>query len=237
MASSQVVIIGKTCKDVKRENAFDYVLGYTLANDVSARTRMFAVPQWGLGKCMRGWPCRVHGIDHVSTPSHRQIVRHLSTPRAMYCQCSVAAASRPRQRRPQDGRQWADDAAGQHARHALWLCRDNRVAQPGVSCAASNLSVWEPLTLILLGIAAPRSRQAPSSPCEFAVPPPISAMPLTPPSRPTGEHRPAKASNATRPSFSSTATFAQSRAPTAWAPSPTPSWMRQGAREDNRGCK
>ena len=44
-----VVIIGKTCKNVKKENAFDYVLGYTLSNDVSSRKRMFAVPQWGLG--------------------------------------------------------------------------------------------------------------------------------------------------------------------------------------------
>lgn len=45
-----MVIIGKTCRNVKRENAVEYILGYTLSNDVSARTRMFAVPQWGLGK-------------------------------------------------------------------------------------------------------------------------------------------------------------------------------------------
>ena len=31
------VIIGKTAKDVSRKNALDYVLGYTCANDVSAR--------------------------------------------------------------------------------------------------------------------------------------------------------------------------------------------------------
>ncbi|HRJ71339.1 MAG TPA: fumarylacetoacetate hydrolase family protein [Terrimicrobiaceae bacterium] len=31
------VVIGKACKNVKRENALDYVLGYTCANDVSAR--------------------------------------------------------------------------------------------------------------------------------------------------------------------------------------------------------
>ncbi len=31
------VIIGKTAKNVSKENAFDYVLGYTCANDVSAR--------------------------------------------------------------------------------------------------------------------------------------------------------------------------------------------------------
>lgn len=45
-----VVIIGKTCKNIKKEDALDYVLGYTLSNDVSSRKRMFAVPQWGLGK-------------------------------------------------------------------------------------------------------------------------------------------------------------------------------------------
>lgn len=31
------MVIGKTCKNVKRENALDYVLGYTCGNDVSAR--------------------------------------------------------------------------------------------------------------------------------------------------------------------------------------------------------
>ena len=31
------VVIGKTCKNVKRAQALDYVLGYTCANDVSAR--------------------------------------------------------------------------------------------------------------------------------------------------------------------------------------------------------
>jgi 2-keto-4-pentenoate hydratase/2-oxohepta-3-ene-1,7-dioic acid hydratase in catechol pathway len=31
------VIIGRTCKNVRRESALDYVLGYTCANDVSAR--------------------------------------------------------------------------------------------------------------------------------------------------------------------------------------------------------
>ncbi len=45
-----VIVIGKDCKDVRKEEALDYVLGYTLSNDVSARKRMFATPQWGLGK-------------------------------------------------------------------------------------------------------------------------------------------------------------------------------------------
>lgn len=31
------VIIGKACKNVRREDALKYVIGYTCANDVSAR--------------------------------------------------------------------------------------------------------------------------------------------------------------------------------------------------------
>jgi len=31
------VVIGRTCKNVRRENALEHVLGYTIANDVSAR--------------------------------------------------------------------------------------------------------------------------------------------------------------------------------------------------------
>lgn len=45
-----LVVLGRDAKDVSVESALDYVVGYSLANDVSARKRMFAVPQWGLGK-------------------------------------------------------------------------------------------------------------------------------------------------------------------------------------------
>jgi 2-keto-4-pentenoate hydratase/2-oxohepta-3-ene-1,7-dioic acid hydratase in catechol pathway len=46
------VVIGKPCKNVKRENALDYVLGYTCANDVSARDWQLAKGggQWCRGK-------------------------------------------------------------------------------------------------------------------------------------------------------------------------------------------
>ncbi|UZJ51928.1 hypothetical protein CBS101457_001248 [Exobasidium rhododendri] len=64
-----VVIIGKTCKNVKKENALDYVLGYTLSNDVSSRKRMFAVPQWGLGKSFDTFlplgPCIVSAASQI----------------------------------------------------------------------------------------------------------------------------------------------------------------------------
>lgn len=44
------VIIGKRAKRVKREQALDYVLGYTCANDVSARVLQKADGQWGRAK-------------------------------------------------------------------------------------------------------------------------------------------------------------------------------------------
>jgi len=46
------VVIGKRCKNVRRENALDYVLGYTCANDVSARDWQIARGggQWCRGK-------------------------------------------------------------------------------------------------------------------------------------------------------------------------------------------
>ncbi len=45
------VIIGKACRDVGREEALDYVLGYTCANDVSARDWQL---KWGGGQWCRG---------------------------------------------------------------------------------------------------------------------------------------------------------------------------------------
>ncbi len=46
------VVIGKAAKNVSKENALDYVLGYTCANDVSARDwqRTFGGSQWCRGK-------------------------------------------------------------------------------------------------------------------------------------------------------------------------------------------
>lgn len=45
------VIIGKPAKNVKKENALDYVLGYTACNDVSARDWQI---KWGGGQWCRG---------------------------------------------------------------------------------------------------------------------------------------------------------------------------------------
>ncbi len=50
-----VVVIGRVCKNVSREDALDYVLGYTCGNDVSARDWQ---KKWGGGQ----W-CRAKSFD------------------------------------------------------------------------------------------------------------------------------------------------------------------------------
>ena len=67
-------IIGKPCKNVSKENALDYVFGYTCANDVSARDwqMKFGGSQWCRGKtfdtfCPLG-PCLVTS-DEIPNPN------------------------------------------------------------------------------------------------------------------------------------------------------------------------
>ncbi|MBN1564811.1 MAG: fumarylacetoacetate hydrolase family protein, partial [Anaerolineae bacterium] len=45
-----VVIMGKTARNVSRDDALDYVFGYTCANDVSARDFQKKDNQWGRAK-------------------------------------------------------------------------------------------------------------------------------------------------------------------------------------------
>ncbi|MFO1489314.1 MAG: fumarylacetoacetate hydrolase family protein [Verrucomicrobiota bacterium] len=72
------VVIGKTCKNATKKNALDYVLGYTCANDVSARDwqKQFGGSQWCRGKtfdtfCPLG-PCLVTK-DEITNPNNLRI--------------------------------------------------------------------------------------------------------------------------------------------------------------------
>jgi acylpyruvate hydrolase len=51
-------VVGRHAKDVAEADALDYVAGYTLLNDLSARDLQFATPQWMSGKVFDGSaPC------------------------------------------------------------------------------------------------------------------------------------------------------------------------------------
>lgn len=79
-----VVVIGKLCKNVKRGEALDYVLGYTCGNDVSARDWQikFGGGQWCRGKTFDTFapmgPCLVTG-DEICDPSGLKIRTMLNT--------------------------------------------------------------------------------------------------------------------------------------------------------------
>lgn len=70
------VVIGKATKDVSEEDAFDYVLGYTVLNDVSARNLQTAHKQWYFGKGLDGFTPMGPWIvtkDEFSNPPALQI--------------------------------------------------------------------------------------------------------------------------------------------------------------------
>ena len=51
-------VVGRRAKEVDEADALDYVAGYTLLNDLSARDLQFATPQWMSGKVFDGSaPC------------------------------------------------------------------------------------------------------------------------------------------------------------------------------------
>lgn len=66
------VIISKDAKNVAKEDAFDYVFGYTIINDVSARNLQTRHKQWYFGKSLDGFtpmgPCIVTKDEFVNPP-------------------------------------------------------------------------------------------------------------------------------------------------------------------------
>lgn len=77
------VVIGKACKNATRENALEFVAGYTCANDVSARDWQI---KWGGGQWCRGkffdtfapiGPCLVT-LDEIPDPNALSIKTELN---------------------------------------------------------------------------------------------------------------------------------------------------------------
>lgn len=75
------VIIGKDAKDVPKERAEDYIFGYTIMNDISARNIQNRHKQWYFGKSLDGFapmgPCIVTA-ESVSYPPKLQIQSYVN---------------------------------------------------------------------------------------------------------------------------------------------------------------
>lgn len=70
------VIIGKDAKNVAKEEVKDFIFGYTILNDISARTIQNRHKQWYFGKSLDGFapmgPCIID-VDAVAYPPKLQI--------------------------------------------------------------------------------------------------------------------------------------------------------------------
>ncbi|KAI1632542.1 fumarylacetoacetate hydrolase [Biscogniauxia mediterranea] len=70
------IVIAKHARNVRVEDALDYVLGYTCSNDVTARKHQCSGAQWGFGKGFDGFapigPCLV---STRRVPDPRQVVQ------------------------------------------------------------------------------------------------------------------------------------------------------------------
>ncbi|ULQ52098.1 fumarylacetoacetate hydrolase family protein [Flavihumibacter fluvii] len=73
-------VIGKTAKNISREHALDYVLGYCVANDLSCRDLQFRTSQWLMGK----------SLDHfLPLGKHLVTKDEIPDPQALSLLCKV----------------------------------------------------------------------------------------------------------------------------------------------------
>ena len=75
------VIIGKTCRDVRPEDAADCIFGYSVFNDVTARAVQRKHVQWLKGKSLDGYSVMGPGIVHksqVAFPPQLDITCHVN---------------------------------------------------------------------------------------------------------------------------------------------------------------
>lgn len=75
------VIIGKGGRDIKPENAYEHIFGYTIVNDVSARDLQASRKQWFNGKSLDTFtpmgPCILHR-DSIHFPPDLAIESHVN---------------------------------------------------------------------------------------------------------------------------------------------------------------
>jgi acylpyruvate hydrolase len=72
------VVIGRTAKNVSEDDAYDFVAGYTCANDVSARDQQFNDGQWFRGKGHDTFCPVGPQIVELDDPTDIQVVQRLN---------------------------------------------------------------------------------------------------------------------------------------------------------------
>jgi 2-keto-4-pentenoate hydratase/2-oxohepta-3-ene-1,7-dioic acid hydratase in catechol pathway len=85
------VVIGHRAKNVRRADALAYVFGYTIVNDLTARTIQTRHKQWFLGKSLDGF-CPVGPIlvtaDEFGEPDGQELVTYVNDERRQFARLS-----------------------------------------------------------------------------------------------------------------------------------------------------
>ncbi len=81
------VVIGRRAKNVKRADALEYVFGYTIINDATARTVQQRHKQWFLGKSLDGY-CPVGPVlvtcDEFGVPDAQELATYVNGERRQF---------------------------------------------------------------------------------------------------------------------------------------------------------
>ncbi|KAA8912492.1 Fumarylacetoacetase-like protein [Sphaerosporella brunnea] len=70
-----VIVIGKPCRDVSPKDAYNYILGYSVGDDVSHRPLQLGPGQWSLGKGFDTWAPFGPGIVSTSVIKDPQALK------------------------------------------------------------------------------------------------------------------------------------------------------------------
>ena len=125
------VVIGRTARFVSQDKALDYVYGYTIVNDASARDFQFHTTQWGAGK-----------VGDTLAPVGPYIADRAEIPD-------------PARPRPQDLGQWLADAEREHPElHLRRALRDHVPDEHHDACAGRPHRYRHPRRRGLLAQAA-----------------------------------------------------------------------------------
>ena len=90
------VVIGKKCRNVKAEDAYKYVFGYTCLNDVTARDIQKSDPQWTRGKGFDTFcPIGIHVVTDIN-PENLEIMTRLNGETVQHSRTSAMTHNIPK---------------------------------------------------------------------------------------------------------------------------------------------
>ena len=140
------VVIGRRCKNMKRADALDYVFGYTVVNDITARAIQQRHKQWFLGKSLDGF-CPVGPWlvtrDEMGPPDAQELATYVNGERRQFARAARHDFRRRRHHRD-------DQRLTSRWSRAISSRRERR---PASVSASSRRAIWSPGDVVKVSIS------------------------------------------------------------------------------------